>query len=233
MTDITLSDAQAAADALRHFSAATVHEACGRRGAMDPRIKPVALGSTLCAPAMTARTFAASNLLLHQAIYRTPVDWVLVAAVSGEDGFGYWGDVMTTAALERGLRGLVTDGGVRDVVELRASALPIFAAQVSMRGTVKVAEGEIGSPISIGGVIVNPGDVVVADDDGVVCVALADAAAVAAAAAKREEKEAQIKRELAHGVTTLSLYGFDEGPEPLARIVDGEADPNSRFDLAD
>ena len=219
MPTISLDEAQQAAAAFEALSAATVHEAYGRHGALDSAIRPVVAGRRICGPAMTVATAPASNLLVHQALYHTPPGWILLAATDGGRGFGYWGDVMTAAATERGLGGVIIDGGVRDVAELRASTLPIFSAGHTIRGTVKVQEGEIGQPIVIGGVLARPGDIVIGDDDGVVCVALEHARQVADAARAREEKEVAIKAAIAEGETTLGLYGFDEGPAPAVRIV--------------
>ena len=219
MLTISLDEAQRAAGDLETLSAATVHEAYGRHGALDPAIKPVVPGRHICGPAMTVATAPGSNLLLHQALYHTPPGWILLAATDGGRGFGYWGDVMTAAATERGLGGVIIDGGVRDLAELRAATLPIFSAGHTIRGTVKVQEGEIGAPIVVGGVLARPGDIVVGDDDGVVCVALKQARQVAAAARAREDNEVAIKAAIAEGQTTLGLYGFDPGPPPAVRIV--------------
>ena len=157
MLTISLHEAQQAAAALETLSAATVHEAYGRHGALDPAIQPLVAGRHICGPAMTVRTVPGSNLLLHQALYHTPPGWILLAATDGGRDFGYWGDVMTAAAIERGLGGVIIDGGIRDLAELRASTLPIFSAGHTMRGTIKVQEGEIGEPIVVGGVRACPG----------------------------------------------------------------------------
>ncbi len=219
MLTISSDEVQRATRALETSSAATVHEAYGRHGALDPAIKPIVAGRHICGPAMTVRTAPGSNLLLHQALYQTPPGWLLVAATDGGRDFGDWGDVMPAAAAERGLGGVIIEGGVRDLTELRASSLPIFSTGHTIRGTVKVQEGEIGEPIVVGGVQVHPGDIVIGDDDGVVCVALAQAPHVAAASRARENKEVSIKAAIAAGQTTLSLYGFDEGTPPAVKIV--------------
>ena len=219
MLTISSDEARQAAAALESLSAATVHEAYGRRGALDPAIQPIVSGRRICGPAMTVRTAPGSNLLLHQALLHTPPGWILLAATDGGRDFGYWGDVMTAAATERGLGGVIIDGGVRDLAELRASTLPIFSAGHTMRGTVKVQEGEIGEPIVVGGVLASPGDIVIGDDDGVVCVALEQARHVAIVSRAREDKEVAIKAAIARGETTLSLYGFDRGPPPAVRVV--------------
>ena len=202
MLTISVDEAQRAAAAFETLSAATVHEAYGRRGALDPAIKPIVTGRRVCGPAMTVRTAPGSNLLLHQALYHTPPGWILMAATDESRDFGYWGDVMTAAATRRGLGGVIIDGGVRDLAELRASSLPIFSTGHTIRGTVKVQEGEIGAPIVVGGVTVTPGDIVVGDDDGLVCVALEQALQVAAASRAREDKEVTIKTAIAAGQTT-------------------------------
>jgi 4-hydroxy-4-methyl-2-oxoglutarate aldolase len=198
--------------ALAAFGAATVHEAQERTGALDAGIKPVAAGLRVCAPVMTVRTTPGSNLAVHRALYHTPPGWALAVATDGDRGFGYWGDIMTQAAITRGLAGLVIEGGVRDLAELRRSGLPIFAGAITMVGTGKASTGQVGTTISLGGVDVDAGDILVGDDDGVVRVRSADVARVAAAAAVRAEHEREVLRAIARGETTLALYGWDDGP---------------------
>lgn len=193
---------------LAEFSAATVHEAFDRRGDLSPLLKPVLPGWRLCAPAMTVSTPPGSNLAVHQALYRTPPGWVLAVATSADRSFGYWGDILTTAAIEQGLAGLVIEGGVRDIAELREAGFPVFAGAHTLRGTAKLPGGVIGGAVSIGGTAIAPGDVLVGDDDGVVCVPAAAVPAVARAARQRAESEDEKLAALRGGATTLELYGF-------------------------
>jgi 4-hydroxy-4-methyl-2-oxoglutarate aldolase len=198
---------------LASFSAATVDEAQGRTGALPAAIKPLDPGSRICAPAYCVRTTPGNNLLLHKAIYAAPAGSVLVADVGGPIGheFGYWGDIMTTAAQERGLAGLIIDGGVRDADEIQASGFPVFARMLAIRGTQKAVDGELGRRITIGTVSVRSGDVIVGDRDGACVVPKENVEAVAKKAAERVAKEADVVAALRAGKTTLELYGFQAG----------------------
>ncbi|MEF2978077.1 RraA family protein [Subtercola sp. YIM 133946] len=201
--------ALSAAALLREFSAATVHEANGRRGALAPRLKPLVNGWRICAPVMTISTGPGNNLAIHQGLYATPPGWAMAVATGGDDTFGYWGDILTEAAIAHGVAGLVLEGGIRDVHELRALDFPVVSGAVAIRGTTKLLDGaSVGEPISLGGIHVSVGDILIADDDGVVCVALADAVAVATAARSREVHEEHIRTAIRAGAQTLDLYGF-------------------------
>jgi 4-hydroxy-4-methyl-2-oxoglutarate aldolase len=194
--------------ALAPYNAATVHEAYDRRGAMSPDIKPIVSGLKLCAPVMTARTMPGNNLIVHQALYQTPPGWALAIATGGDRTFGYWGELLTTAAIAQRVAGLVIEGAVRDVAELRTTGFPLFAGGVSMRGTTKLPEGDLGITISLAGVDLSPGDILVGDDDGVVRVRLADVQSVAQRAADRVAHERATRAALLAGATTLDLYGW-------------------------
>jgi len=208
--------ANAAARALTGFGAATVHEAAGRRGAVDHRIRPLRDGYRLCAPILTVSTIAGSNLLIHQALAQAPIGWALAVSTSqaGED-FGYWGDLMTRAAEHAGLAGIVIDGCVRDAAAIRDTDLPVFSRGVCLRGTIKVPDGTIGAAISLGGVAVRTGDVVVGDDDGVVVIPRDDAKETALHALARDRSEAEIMRKLDEGETLVDIFGWGSGPEAI------------------
>lgn len=195
---------------LAPYPAATVDEAQGRIGALPAAIKPIDPASRICAPAFCIRTTPGNNLLLHRGIYEAPAGSVLVVDVGGPSGyeFGYWGDIMTVAAIERGLAGLVIDGGVRDADEIQASGLPVFCRMLAIRGTLKATEGELGGRITVGTVSIATGDVIIADRDGVVAVPAATLEAVAWKARERTEKEAAVIESLRNGKTTLDLFGF-------------------------
>jgi 4-hydroxy-4-methyl-2-oxoglutarate aldolase len=157
-------------DKLRRFSAATLHEASGRIGAVSPRIKPIDPSMSLCGPAFTVRCGPRDNLMLHVAInYASPGDVIVVSAGEYEDA-GSFGELLATACLARGIGGLVTDTGVRDTIELRKLGFPVFSLGVSIVGTTKEHLGAVNEPIVIGGVLITPGDVVRGDADGVVVV---------------------------------------------------------------
>jgi 4-hydroxy-4-methyl-2-oxoglutarate aldolase len=192
------------------LSAATLHEAAGKSGALPSAIKPIASGFRVCAPAVTVSSPGGDNLWLHRAIYTAEAGDVLVVHVSGRYEHGYWGEIMSTAAKARGLAGLVIDGCVRDGVLLESIGFPVFARGLCIRGTGKDfgARGWINAPLSIGDVVVSAGDLVFGDGDGVVCIPREKAAAVLSAARERERHEAEDCRRLEAGATTLDLYGW-------------------------
>jgi 4-hydroxy-4-methyl-2-oxoglutarate aldolase len=200
-----------AAEALDGFGAATVHEAYGRQGALAEWLKPVKSGWRICAPAFPVATTPGNNLAIHQGLYQAPRGWVLAVSTQEDRTHGYWGDILTEAARERGLCGLVLEGGVRDVRELRSLDFPIVSGSVAIRGTTKRPEGtSVGTPITLGGVDIVAGDILVADDDGVVRVRLADVPLVADAARRRDSAEERIRRDLRRGARTLELYALPE-----------------------
>jgi 4-hydroxy-4-methyl-2-oxoglutarate aldolase len=195
---------------LSRFSSATVDEAQGRVGALPAAIRPLDPGMRLCGPAFCVRTTPGNNLLLHKAIYAAPKGSVLVVDVGGVAGheYGYWGDIMTVAAQEHGLAGLVIDGGVRDADEIQASGFPVFCRMLAIRGTLKSADGEVGGAVSIERVYVRTGDIIVGDRDGVCVVPAHTVDTVAQQAQARVAKEDGIIAQLRQGKTTLELFGF-------------------------
>lgn len=197
----------------QQLAAATVHEAAGRRGALPARIKPVADSMHVEGPAFTVRLAPGDNLGLHRALYEASPGDVLVVDTGGHLEYGYWGEILNEAAMQRGLAGLVIDGGVRDVAHLRTAGLAVFSAGVCIRGTVKDPASAItlGATIRIGEVTVRPGDLVVGDVDGVVVVAATEAAQAVRASAEREDKEREIIDRIRAGESTLALYGLDRG----------------------
>ena len=201
------AEVMAAASSL---GAATLHEAGGRIGVMPSAIKPVAPGLRVCGPAVTVHSPGGDNLWLHRAIYVAQPGDVLVVHVSGEYDWGYWGEIMSCAAQVRGLAGLVIDGGVRDGAVLADLGLPVFARGLCIRGTGKDfgARGWINHPTLFGDLIVQPGDLVVGDADGVVVVPRERAAQVVEASRQREAKEASVIQRLRAGERTLELYNF-------------------------
>ncbi|MFK4040301.1 RraA family protein [Nonomuraea wenchangensis] len=190
---------------------ATLHEAAGKIGALPSAVKPVRPGMRLAGPALPVLSPPGDNLWLHRAIYAAqPGDVLVVAFGEGSDPleFGHWGEVMAVAALERGIAGLVIDGGVRDADQLATRGFPTFASSVSIRGTGKDPEGTgaVGEPVRIGEVNVHRGDLVVGDGDGVVVLPAGLAGGVVRTARERETAEQEIFARLAAGESTLDVY---------------------------
>jgi 4-hydroxy-4-methyl-2-oxoglutarate aldolase len=196
----------------RRLGAATLHEAFERKGDLPAAIRPVG-HQRMAGPALTVSTLPGNNLLIHRALARARPGDVLVVALTeaGEGGhaFGYWGDILTTAAIAKGLAGLVIDGCVRDVEAIAALGFPVFCRGTAIRGTAKAPVGEVGGTVRIGRVDIAPGDLVVGDADGVVVVPAGAVENTLALADAREGKERCIVEELKKGRTTMELYGFE------------------------
>ena len=190
------------------LSAATVHEAAGRIGALPSPIKPLSSAMCLEAPAFTVRVSPSDNLWLHRAVYAASRGEVLVVDTSGGPEYGYWGEILAEAAIARGLAGLVINGGVRDSRRLIELGWPVFAERLCVRGTGKdpPGDGGLGEPIRFGDVTVHPGDLIIGDPDGVVCVPAASADQVRNKALERERAEAGYIQRLRTGETTLAIY---------------------------
>src|SRR5918994_3417845 len=204
MTEINLETVQRAS----RYGSATLHEAMGRKGALPYGIKPMTASMKLCGPAVTVSSPPMDNLMLHQALYVAQAGAVLVVDVNrGYEG-GYWGEIMTVAAQQRKIAGLVIDGCVRDADLIEHLGFPVFSRGLSVRGTDKQGGGHINWPILLGDITVNPGDLVVGDRDGVVVIPAAEISATLEAAQKREAKEDQTKRDLIAGKSTLGIYGW-------------------------
>jgi 4-hydroxy-4-methyl-2-oxoglutarate aldolase len=185
----------------------TLYEASGLPCAIDPAIRPVWVGAAVAAPAFTVRCSPGDNLAIHLAVERAPRGSVLVVTT---DDFvaGYWGEVLTVAAEAAGIVGLVIDGGVRDVAAMTRRRFPVFSRGISVRGTIKASVPSVGQPILMTGVHVAAGDLVVADDDGVVVLPSARVDEVLAAGEARAQKEADFMARLARGETTVDLLGL-------------------------
>jgi 4-hydroxy-4-methyl-2-oxoglutarate aldolase len=194
----------------RRFSAATLHEASGRTGVLPHEIVPAFAGARLCGPAVTVQSPGGDNLWIHRAIYAARPGDVLVVDTGGAHAFGYWGEIMSTAAASRALGGLWIDGCVRDRDLLEAAGVPIFSRGFCIRGTGKDLDGRgaVHIPVLLGDTIVRPGDLVVGDADGAVAIARERVADVLGAAAARETAEAKILERLRAGESTLSIYGW-------------------------
>jgi 4-hydroxy-4-methyl-2-oxoglutarate aldolase len=195
---------------LAPLGAATVHEAYGRRGALPSAIKPVHESFRVCGPAFTVDCPPSDNLWIHRAVYGASPGDVLVVDVRGETEAGYWGEILSEAALVRGLGGLVITGGVRDIDRIAALGFSVFAANVCIRGTSKEPDGDgrLGEPIRVGDVTVRPGDAVLGDADGVVVVEAGEVEAVVAAARARDLNERDVVRRIRDGESTLEIFGL-------------------------
>jgi 4-hydroxy-4-methyl-2-oxoglutarate aldolase len=192
------------------LSAATLHEAAGKIGALPSAIKPVRPSFRVCGPACTVHCPPGDNLWIHRALTVAQPGDVLVVGVSGAYEHGYWGEILSTAARAAGIAGLVIDGGVRDAALLEAVGFPVFARQLCIRGTGKdfAARGWINAPLLIDDTTVAPGDLVFGDEDGVVIIPHARAAAVVDAGRRRDAEEAGIMQRLRAGESSLDIYGW-------------------------
>lgn len=195
-------------DAARTLAAATLHEAYGQRGALDPTIRQMTPGFTVCGPAFTVRCQSGDNLTLHAAVADANPGDVLVADVGDFVDAGHWGEILTVAATSRQIAGLVINGGVRDVAALGTWEFPVFARGISMKATTKRIRGLINHPVVCGGVEIHPGDLVVGDEDGVVAVARADVSDVISLSRERETREVRLMERLRQGELTLDLLGL-------------------------
>ncbi len=202
---------KAAVEKLSRFGVATIHEAMGRVGLMQPYMRPIYTNAQVCGTAVTVLVQPGDNWMLHVAPEVVQPGDVVVAACTVENTDGFFGELLATSYRARGARGLIIEGGVRDVKEISQMQFPVFSRAISARGTVKASLGSVNVPIVCAGVAVNPGDVVVADMDGVVIVPAAVAMAAADASEAREANEAEKRIRLAKGELGLDMYKMREG----------------------
>jgi 4-hydroxy-4-methyl-2-oxoglutarate aldolase len=187
------------------IGSATVHEAYGRKGAVNPAIKPVAKGVRICGPAFTVQCHPGDNLMLHKALERAQPGDVIVASVGGYPEAGYWGGLMATSGMARKLGGLAIDGCIRDSEEIIEMGFPVFCRGFCILGTTKAVLGPINHPTLFGGVVVHPGDLILGDDDGMVVVAKKDCEAVLEKSNKRTENEEKKTEQLKAGISSVEI----------------------------
>ena len=195
-------------DQLSVFGVATVHEALGRTGYLGPDLRPIQQDRRIAGSVVTALVWPGDNLMIHAAVEQCAPGDILVVAPTSPCTDGYFGELLATSLVAHGVRGLIIDAGVRDTAELREMGFPVWSRHVSAQGTVKATAGAVNVPVVVGGQTVNPGSVILADDDGVMTLAARDLPRAIEAADAREAKEQTTREALASGELGLDRYNL-------------------------
>lgn len=195
-------------DALASIGTATIHEAIGRRGFAGAHLRPIQQGTSIAGSAVTVSCHPGDNLMIHAAVEMCDVGDILVVTNTAPSSHGMFGDLLAGSLMVRGVRGLVIDAGVRDTADLRAMGFPVWSQHVSCQGTVKATAGSVNMAVVLGAITVQAGDVLCADDDGVVVIPRVDAVQALAASQSRIAKEAETRARLNAGELGLDIYGL-------------------------